>query len=75
MRGMGTDLPLIPLGTKTKVGKVSMVGCIEGERYYWMVKEHTRAVSMIPATAMEQYLPDGQRSEETAGLGEEIHER
>ena len=52
---MNEELPLIPLGTKTKAGKVSMVGCIEGERYYWVVG-YAGGVALIPASAIGQYL-------------------
>ena len=49
-------LPIIPIGTKTKFGKVGMVRTIEGERYYFMVDNDHHSVSMIPATAMNGLL-------------------
>jgi hypothetical protein len=39
---------LIPLGTETVWGRVSMVAMTGGERYYWMV-DKDGAVSMMPA--------------------------
>ncbi len=46
---------ILPLGTDTEFGEVSAVGCIDGERYYWMVGQHGD-VSMIPADATEEPL-------------------
>jgi len=44
---------LIPLGTKTRFGVVSMIGNLHGERYYWMIDKH-KSVSMIPADVVEK---------------------
>jgi hypothetical protein len=44
---------MIPLGTNVKpYGKVSAVGCIQGERYYWLLSKEG-VVSMIPADFLE----------------------
>mgnify|MGYP003394548753 CR=1 FL=1 len=48
----GAPRPPIPLGTKTKWGKIGAVGTTIGERYYWMV-DKTGGVSMIPASTLE----------------------
>ena len=43
----------IPLGTMIKeYGKVGAVACIQGERYYFMVRGNL--VSMIPAFMLEE---------------------
>ena len=52
---MGTDLPLLPLGSTVTIGdealQVGMVGNLGGERYYWLIggKDH---VVMYPATVV-----------------------
>ena len=43
---------MIRLGTKTQFGIIAMIGCIEGERYYWMIDRHG-VVSMMPACVVE----------------------
>lgn len=42
---------LIPIGTKTKIGKVSAVANIGGERYYFMIDKFG-TVSMMPQISM-----------------------
>ena len=44
---------IIPLGTMTQYGEIVMVGCLQGERYYWMI-DHFGVVSMIPDCALDQ---------------------
>ncbi len=41
------------IGSKTKFGKVAMMGFISGERYYWMIDKHG-TVSMMPAIIIEK---------------------
>ena len=48
---MSTYRMPLPLGTETKWGPIEMIGCLQGERYYWMVKDYV--VSMIPAFMVE----------------------
>lgn len=42
----------LPLGTKTAWGIVEAVGCISGERYYWLIDQHG-SISMMPAFVVE----------------------
>jgi hypothetical protein len=49
----GLTYPAVPLGSIVQPwGEVGAVGCITGERYYWMVS--WRGVSMIPAYVVEE---------------------
>jgi hypothetical protein len=45
----------LPLGTKTKWGKIGMIGITGGERYYWMTSWDgpVASVAMIPAFIVE----------------------
>ena len=44
----------LPLGTKTRWGKIAAVGTVEGERYYWMIRPgKPLSVAMIPAIDVE----------------------
>lgn len=43
---------IIPLGSKTKFGIVSMIGNLTGERYYWSIDKH-KSVNMMPANVVE----------------------
>ena len=45
--------PIIPLGTKTKWGKIAAVGFRDGERYYMMIDKHG-SVALMPAEAVEE---------------------
>jgi len=42
---------IVKIGTKTKWGKVVMVGYV-GERYYWIIGKD-KVVSMMPACVVE----------------------
>lgn len=42
---------ILPIGTETNFGKIESVGCISGERYYWIIDEHG-TVSMMPEIAV-----------------------
>lgn len=44
---------MIPLGARVPIyGKVSAVGIISGERYYWLIADNG-TVSMMPACMIE----------------------
>lgn len=40
------------LGSKTQWGKIVAISMLNGERYYWMVKDEV--VSMMPALVVEE---------------------
>ena len=44
---------IIPIGTKTKWGKIAAIRTIEGERYYFMV-DKDGGVAMMPANVVEE---------------------
>jgi hypothetical protein len=44
---------MISLGTRTKFGKVSAIGFISGERYYFLINKFG-VVSMMPAAVIEK---------------------
>ena len=44
--------PPLPIGRKTKWGKISAIGIVSGERYYWTVDKYG-GVAMMPADAVE----------------------
>ncbi len=48
--GIEHKLPL-PIGTKTKWGKIEAIGWTGGERYYWMIGAN--GVAMMPAFIVE----------------------
>lgn len=61
--------PTVPIGTKTRWGKVSMIKRITeadlSERYYWMVDGNS--VAMMPADVVEpSLLPLERPSEQTS---------
>ena len=45
-------MTLLMVGTRTKWGRVSAVGTVEGERYYWITDKHL-SVAMMPAVMVE----------------------
>lgn len=45
--------PPLPLGTETEYGTIEMIGCLNGERYYWMV-DQDGMVSMMPDFIIER---------------------
>ncbi len=47
-KGPSTDLPLLPLGTKTEYGTIEAIHSHAGEREYFCKDRHG-VVSMIPA--------------------------
>lgn len=60
MTEMEESKPIIPLGTKTKFGKVAAVGMKEGERFYMFIDRI--GVTLIPAEIAE--MEHAARSEE-----------
>lgn len=48
---------IIPIGTETRFGKISMIRTINGERYYYMVNKYDD-VAMIPASTLEEMMED-----------------
>lgn len=47
----------LPLGTMTEWGEVADVGCLCGERYYWL--QDGNATSMLPADLVEPSQAEG----------------
>lgn len=43
---------IVPLGTQTRWGKISAVGCTDGERYYMMVDKYG-CVALMPGDVVE----------------------
>lgn len=43
---------MLTIGTDTKWGRISAIGILGGERYYFMVKNS--CVAMMPACAVEE---------------------
>ncbi len=44
--------PIMPLGSRTRWGKIASVAILSGERYYFMVDKHGE-VAMMPAMVVE----------------------
>lgn len=43
---------MLPIGQKTKWGKIAMIRTIEGERYYFMI-DKSGCVAMMPSDVVE----------------------
>lgn len=53
---MAETRELVPIGTIIKpYGKVSAVGCLQGERYYWFVASD-KSIAMMPACMIERMV-------------------
>ncbi len=53
---------LIPLETETQWGTIKMVGCLSGERYYWIIDKKYGGIAMLPADVVEPSLEKEEKS-------------